>query len=80
MQIDIKSIQAERTVPKILQFSYSDPKALRAYDLLKDWDFRIARESGRADAKESEREGDHPCKPDDRDYSIPVHRDLHEDD
>lgn len=38
MQMDCRSLQADRLVPKILSFSFSDPDALTAAQILARWD------------------------------------------
>jgi penicillin amidase len=48
MQTDCHSLQAERLVPKILSFSYSDSDALTAVDILTRWDCTMTADSAGA--------------------------------
>jgi penicillin amidase len=41
VQLDSLSLQAERTLPVILGYSYSDPRAQEAAGILRGWDCRI---------------------------------------
>jgi penicillin G amidase len=45
MQLDVMSRQAERLVPGIVSFSYSDAGAKKAAALLADWDFMVTSDS-----------------------------------
>ena len=45
MQLDVKSRQAERLVPGIISFAYSDADAQKAAALLFDWDFIVTSDS-----------------------------------
>ncbi|MGQ9617161.1 MAG: penicillin acylase family protein [Spirochaetota bacterium] len=48
IQLDNYSIQAERIIPNIVRFKYSNPLAVEASELLKVWDFTVSGESRQA--------------------------------
>jgi penicillin amidase len=48
LQLDNYSVQAERIVPKIVRFKYSNPLAVEASEFLKGWDFTVTEESPQA--------------------------------
>ena len=48
LQLDNYSIQAERVVPNIVRFKYSNPLAVEASEFLKGWDFTVTEESPQA--------------------------------
>ncbi len=41
MQMDVYSVQAERLLPKILSYQYSDTRARTAARILKGWDYQV---------------------------------------
>ncbi len=41
MQLDAYSLQAERILPKLLAYSFKDPRAREAADILKSWDRKV---------------------------------------
>jgi len=48
IQMDYHSLQAERLLPRILSFSYSNPDALTAVDILARWDHLLSANSAGA--------------------------------
>jgi penicillin amidase len=48
LQLDVRSLQAERLLPRILSFDYQDPKAREAAALLAGWDRSVRADSGAA--------------------------------
>ena len=45
LQMDVHSLQADRILPRVLSFSYQDPKAQAAVEILKRWDHEVRAES-----------------------------------